>query len=469
MSRIFRYFFYFTIFLGVFVSSFYYNLSYVGATALENAQADKARLEAELSSLEKEIAAKQKELDKQKGKSVSLSRDIAILTTQIKKSKLDIQSKNLTIQKLGGEINQKSKKISSLNLKIEAEKESLAQLIRKEREIDNKNIMHLLLSNSSISDAYGDIDTFASIKESIKESVDEIRGVKTETEEERKSLENKRNSEADAKFKLEEAKKKVEISEAEKQKLLSISKNKEAEYQKVLAEKARRKSEILAAMFNLVGSSQQINFETALSYAKEAQKKTGIDPVFLLAVITQESNLGKNVGQCYVTDLKNGNGKGANTGSNQIRVMSPIRDIPVFVSITNKLGLDYSSTRVSCWIPMYKKKYDKKIKKWVNDYTQPYGWGGAMGPAQFIPSTWKLFENRLRALLGYDASPWRPKDAFMASAMYLTDLGARETPSSQQIAACKYYGTGGSVCDYSKNVMNHKLKIQTTMIDPLQD
>jgi len=73
----------------------------------------------------------------------------------------------------------------------------------------------------------------------------------------------------------------------------------------------------------------------------------------------------------------------------------------------------------------------------------------------------KLFENRLKNLLGHDANPWTPKDAFMASAMYLTDLGAKgNSASSQQIAACKYYGTGGASCSYSKSVMNFKSKIQ---------
>jgi hypothetical protein len=85
-----------------------------------------------------------------------------------------------------------------------------------------------------------------------------------------------------------------------------------------------------------------------------------------------------------------------------------------------------------------------------------------MGPAQFIASTWKIFETRLKAALGHDASPWVPQDAFMASAMYLTDLGAIGDSYSAQIrAACKYYGSGGSSCSYGKSVMNLKASIQS--------
>ena len=424
---------------------------------LQNAQADKARLEQELANLEQEIAAKQKQLDNQKGQSVSLSRDISILTAQIEKSKLDIKAKTLTIQKLGGEINNKNQKIEALTTKIDKERESLAQLIRKEKQIEDTSIISLILSQNTISDAYGDIDTFASIKKGIQASVDQINGIKTVTETEKKSLEVQKNKETDTKYELETAKAKVELTESEKKSLLTISKNKESEYQQVLAEKAKRRSEILAAIFSLVGGSQQINFEQALGYAKEAQTQTGIDPAFLLAILTQESNLGKNVGQCYLTDTNTGNGKGANTGSSQIRVMSPTRDVPIFLDIVVKLGLDYSSTRVSCWIPMYKKG------------GVAYGWGGAMGPAQFIPSTWQIFGSRLGSILGHTPNPWSPRDAFMASAMYLTDLGAvGNTPSVQHRAACKYYGSGGSTCSYSNSVMRLKIGIQTN-IDLLQN
>ncbi len=458
MSLIFKKRFSFILIFAFFFGVLAYQVPKISAdVVLDNAQADKARLEAELAKLEKEIAAKQKELDGQKGQSASISRDISILNSQIQKSKLDIKNKNLVIQKLGGEIVVKNKKIEALSTKIEKEKESLAQLLRKERQMDNKSVISLILSNNTISETYGDIDAFSSIKRGIQDSMNEIRGVRVLTESERRNLEEKKNKETDTKFELESAKAKVELSEAEKKKLLTISKGKESEYQKVLNEKAKRKAEILAAIFNLVGSSSKINFETALIYAKEAQKIFGIDPAFLLAILTQETNLGSNVGQCYLTDIKTGAGVGMNTGKVFPNVMKPMGlpgrkgDIDDFFAITSALGRDPFKTRVSCPI------------------AGVAGYGGAMGPAQFIPSTWGGYKSRLKTVLGHDADPWNPKDAFIASAMLLTDKGAvGNVPSLQHIAACKYYGTGGATCGYSNSVMKLKIGIQAN-IDLLQE
>jgi len=56
-------------------------------------------------------------------------------------------------------------------------------------------------------------------------------------------------------------------------------------------------------------------------------------------------------------------------------------------------------------------------------------------PAQFIASTWKLFEDRLQSALGHDPNPWAAEDAFTASAMYLGDLGASTGTYSGEIKA----------------------------------
>ncbi len=239
------------------------------------------------------------------------------------------------------------------------------------------------------------------------------------------------------------AQKALAASKQQQNDLLSISKNKEAAYQKLIAAQQAKVGQIKARLFQLAGGGQAIRFDIALQYANEAQRTTGIDPAYLLAELTQESNLGKNVGQCYLTDMTTGAGIGAKSGTYFAKVMKPTRDVQPFVDITGRLGLDWTKTVVSCPIA-------------------GVGYGGAMGPAQFIPSTWLLFENRLNKALGHLPSPWLAEDAFMAASLYLTDLGGVGTSASAQLrASCKYYGSGGSTCTYGRNVQALKLSIQS--------
>ena len=88
-----------------------------------------------------------------------------------------------------------------------------------------------------------------------------------------------------------------------------------------------------------------------------------------------------------------------------------------------------------------------------------------MGPAQFIPSTWKGLEKRIASMIGVlIPNPWSPRDSFIASAIHLTDLGAKgASASAQNRAACKYYGSGGSSCSYSRSVMRLKSSIQANI------
>src|SRR3989344_8485329 len=415
-----------------------------------SSQADKDYCKNELARIEAELARLLELQKKQQKQTGTLVGDVNYLTSQINALKTKIQARALVIAQLKVAITEKISKISSLDKKIAKEHESIAQLLRNTNQFDGENLIHLVLSDHSLSTFYGDLESYASIKQAVKDSVDTIRGIKTETEIAKNDLEKKRNAETDARAELESARQKVVVSETEKKKLLEVSKQTEAAYQLLAAEKRAQANKIRSALFPLAGISQKIEFGTALSYANDAKKATGIDPAFLLAVITQESNLGANVGQCYLTNLQTGAGVGKNTGTPFPNVMKPMGlpgrkgDIDDFLAITSKLGRNWGETQVSCPI------------------AGVGGYGGAMGPAQFIPSTWGGYVTRFKSVLGHDADPWAPRDAFFASAIFLTDLGAVGTSvSAQNIAACRYYGTGGTSCSYSKSVMALKSKIQS--------
>lgn len=397
------------------------------------------QIEAELTSLLSQQAAQQKQTGTLKG-------DVDYLNSQINALKVKIQAEGLVISQLGMDITDKTNTITSLSDKITSENESLAQLLRNTNEFDNENMVNLILSDNSLSTFYSDLESYNSIQQAVKSSVDEINGVKTQTEVVKTDLQKQQDAETDAKAELVTAQQQIAVSEANQKQLLAISKEKESAYAQLAAQKKAQADKIRAALFNLAGTSQKIDFGTALTYANQVSAKLGIDPAFLLAILTQESNLGANVGQCYLTDPNTGAGVGKNTGTYFANVMHPTRDVPPFLSITSDLGFNAYKTAVSCPI------------------AGAGGYGGAMGPAQFIPSTWELFADRLKSILGYKANPWSALDSFMASGMYLTDLGAvGNSASAQSRAACKYYGTGGASCSYSRSVMKLESTIQANI------
>ncbi len=287
----------------------------------------------------------------------------------------------------------------------------------------------------------------------MEDMFDEVRTNKSLTEKEKATLSEKKSQETNAKVVVESEKAKVEKNEAEKRELIRINKTQEKSYEQILAERKKKAAEIRSALFSLRDAAA-IPFGTALTYANEVSKKTGVRPAFILAILTQESNLGKNVGQCLVQNFTNGDGVGKNTGTPFKGIMHPTRDVPVFLKVAEKLGFEPSTRPVSC--------------------PQPGGYGGAMGPSQFIPSTWVTYEARVASAVGVSTSnPWEPRHAFFATGYFVADLGAGAgTYTAEREAAARYYAGGAWATrglGYADSVLAHATRIQTTMIDPLQD
>jgi membrane-bound lytic murein transglycosylase B len=200
-----------------------------------------------------------------------------------------------------------------------------------------------------------------------------------------------------------------------------VAKGQEATYQKVIADKQKTAAQIKSALFGLRDGGA-IPFGTAYQYAKDASAKTGVSPALILAVLRQETNLGANVGKCLLTNSPNkGNGIIKTSGTPVTRVMKPDRDVDPFMQITSELGIDPASQVVSC--------------------PQTSGYGGAMGPAQFIPSTWLLYKDRLTASTGDSPpNPWQPRVAIFAVGMLMADNGADQgTRDSERRAALRYF------------------------------
>ncbi|MFH1714116.1 MAG: lytic murein transglycosylase [Candidatus Nealsonbacteria bacterium] len=395
--------------------------------------AEREQLEEELKLLEEEILRYEQDISKTEGEKKSLQNEIYVLRQKVSMLNAQISQSNVVIKDLGLQIEDTEGSILNTGLKIDDSKLKLANILQSIYEKDQKSLLEILLTEAEISDFFEDLTALEALNSRSRDILNEIKALKVSLEDQKISLDGEKG----------ELEKVVKLKTYQKQESQSTQKEKdyylkltEAEYQKQLETKKaaeQKAAEIRSRIFELVGIPEAPTFGEALEMAKYVESITGIRPAFLLAVLTQESNIGKNVGQCYLKDSKTGSGVVAHNGKTVQKVMSPSRDVPVFLEITQALGRDPYSTPVSC--PM------------------SYGWGGAMGPAQFIPSTWKIYRDEVKQITGRPADPWFIKDAFLASALYLTDYGAAKQDYNNEFNAALSYFAGPSWAKSSyKNV-----------------
>jgi peptidoglycan hydrolase CwlO-like protein len=387
-------------------------------------------LKARLEVCQAEIEQSQAKIDAKGREATSLQRDIAILDFRIQKAKLEIKQRNINILNLENDIHAKNTTISTLGQKIDRMHVYLSELLRKTSENDRISIAETMLSGKNISEMFADAGAFNSVQEKIDDTLNQVRDAKAETEASKKIVQAKKQQEAEAKQVQVLEQQKATLLENQKNQTLKVTKGQEAAYKKVLADKQKVVAEIKNRMIKFTGGNQ-LKFGEALVLVRVAESKIGVRAAFVLAVLTQESGMngviGGNLGKCfYNTAWKNKAGT----------VMSATQK-PSFLALITAIGKDPNTTPVSCPI--------------VKDGQ----YGGAMGPAQFMPTTWwdvnseTGVQHRVEAITGnVPASPFNNEDAFTATAVYLNDglQGCKATYSSQYnqeaCAAAKYYAGG---------------------------
>jgi len=329
--------------------------------------------------------------------------------------------------------------------------------------LDGYSTVDVAFSSKNVSTFFEDLDAFVSIKRALGKSFTTLNTTRTKTETQKKILQGQLLQKQQLKQVQLLEQQQIQKNEYKKKVILDKTKGKESTYQALISSQQKSVAQIRAELFTLRGSAP-IPFGRALVYAQRAQKATGVRPAVILGVLKQETDLGKNLGT--------GNWK---------TDMSPSRDQPVFVYITKVLGLDPNVMPVS--------------------RKPSYGWGGAMGPGQFIPSTWVCYggfinvntgdcsnsqhslswnnfwkgpwkyvasKDRVRKLTGAStpSNPWDDLDAFMATAMLMADNGASAgTYYSERLAALRYfagwtYAKNPAYSFYGDGVMRYATQFQ---------
>ncbi len=412
------------IFLTVLIVSLGVVLFTFGQTDLE---IERSELEEELKRLEEEIGKWEREMTRTEAEKESLRHQISLIENRIGNLNYQIQRNRIVIQDLGLKIEDTEDSIYRTTLKIEDSQKKLEEILLTIYMEDRKDSFLVFLEEEDLSSFFSSIALLDKLSEETKGILDEVKSLKSSLESEKATLSSQK-TEAEQTARMQEAQRREEAeARAERERLYGLT---EEEYQRQLEEKQKLEAEadeIRQRIFELVGLPDDVDaptFEEAYEISKWVEGMTGIRPAFLLSILQQESAMGKNVGQCYIADKSSGASVHIHNGQRYSNGIHPTRDIPPFLEITRDLGMDPLKTPVSC--PM------------------SFGWGGAMGPAQFIPSTWAAYKGIMYNLLGRHANPWSIRDSFLASGVLLTDSGAKSRTKDGEWRAAMIYFSGGT-------------------------
>ncbi len=369
------------------------------------------------------------EVKAQQKKAKTLNTELSIYKNNISKNELEIEQTKLKIKETELEAEDTQKKIEEGERKIGKNREILKNSVKLLYIYEQDSIFEVLITKDNISDFFNEIDAMEYVKDEIYKTIVSLKEEKEGLISKETELEDAQTQQQELIVVRDRQNDRLEELKGQKTELLGITKGEEKKFQQILEENKNILPSLKAKLHDLQSMGKKIVFDDAVSAAKYASSVTGVRVPYILGVFKVETNWGSNLGTgnwnddmylCYVRlskiykTKKASYIKRAEDGKN------------AFFKITSELGMDPDSVKVS--------------------KEPPVGCGGAMGPAQFIPTTWIAYSERVSEVTGnYPASPWDLKDALVAMAIKLLDVpGVVDGDYNSEHKAAAMYNGGGN-------------------------
>lgn len=372
--------------------------------SVDDIQNDIEKVQKKLEQATKQKAALEKNLSR-------INQSIATTVSAIAKTQAAIRQTENTIERKGLEI-------QLLEQQVDLKTQIIAELIQDMYFNGTLPDVRAVLDDGDFSTVLDQGTQYSDFHDRMNGLVDDLQGLKSQTEIEKTNLENLKAQHEDTLQAKVEVKQELASDQATTQQSL-------AEQQKTISRLKKELSELQGDLSKILGKSYNAkDIEEAVSFASE---ETGVPKGFLFGVLKMETNLGANVGGCTYAEVEEGAQANYKAGKLSKRSWNTFQyRRTLFKQITDELDIDYKKQKVSCN---------------PRGYT---GTGGAMGVAQFMSDTWMGYKSGVSSLTGHrPPSPWDLTDGVSAMALKL-----KKTPgvtdgkkSALKSAACSYLGT----------------------------
>jgi peptidoglycan hydrolase CwlO-like protein len=355
-----------------------------------------------------DISDIEKKLQKEQSAKARLEAQLRIIQSSVNATQEQIQETENLIQEIQASISRKEGEIKELSDKIDFQKIALRSLIQELYYQKKSPTAGFLLDQGSAFSLVRGTDRTTTLEQKLVELISDIEGSKIKVAKEKESLaENQGDHE-----------KLLKAKEVQQQRLIADKQETQgdiSEKDATIGELNAKLGKLRSDLSSLLG--EDLSTDDIVEAAKIAGKATGVRKDFILGELVVETDLGRFTGGCT---YKN------------IRMKSA--DKTEFLKIASELekayGGNYKNKKLSC--------------------SPGYGYGGAMGVAQFMPTTWKGYKSYISSATGHNPpDPWNIIDGVMGMAKKLANGGA--TSKGGERLASKRYFCGGPSSPYWNN------------------
>lgn len=308
--------------------------------------------------------------------------------SSLSKNQTQIAATKARITKLIADIASKERELNNLNDQANLNKMMLGEYIRQMYYANQEQdpVIELTMFQGNLSDMVAGSDSMLSIKAKMLDSLQVISDAKTQAEQAKDDLANQQS----------DHKQLLQTQQVQQSAIVSDIQDTQA----TLKELNDKLNKLRSDLASLLGTN--ISTDDVKKAASIASGATGVRKSFILAELTQESGLGRYTGGCTYKNTR----------------VKPA-DATAFKGIMKELGYDINSKKISC--------------------AGSIGYGGAMGIAQFMPTTWLGYKSYISGATGHNPpDPWSVIDGIMGMAKKLANGGAT-SKSGEHDASMRYY------------------------------
>lgn len=345
----------------------------------------------ELAEIEAKISALRHAQTEAATKADSAIQQVEHLSAELVLAELQLQQTLVTIAAATHDIDQLTVELDRLAQNITALRIHLGQVVRALYEHEQTTPVDIVLSTASLGRVLSEQRTYQTLQQRAVLLIAQLRegqltaaGRQRELIDRRSEIERLHTAQAYQQAAI------ADQRENQKRQLVQVRLS-QADLTQRLTEAEQARREIAQHIFTLHAVALTSTLTDAFTAARYAATLTGVRPSLLLAILKIETNVGANIGSGVFPDD-----------------MHPDSREP-FLRLMAKLGRDPQRTPIS---------------RRPTDYQ---GWGGAIGPGQFMPATWEQHEERVRVLMGKEVpDPFTLADALVAVGVMLADRGAND-------------------------------------------